>query len=100
MSFETKQKILRSVVEQVEFVGDQITIEHLIPVSDGKSSVNRFDALQPESTDKDVMKGNDRLGARSANCPAKVSTHVCKPFGCTNKFSASIAASPLKPMMV
>jgi hypothetical protein len=46
MSFETKQKILRSVVEQVEFVGDQITIEHLIPVSDGKSSVNRFDALQ------------------------------------------------------
>jgi hypothetical protein len=56
--------------------------------------------LKPESTDKGVMKGNDRLGASSANCPAKVSTHVCKPFGCTNKFSASIAASPLKPMMV
>ena len=46
MSFETKQKILRSVVEQVEFVGEQIKIEYLIPVSDGKSSVNRFDALQ------------------------------------------------------
>jgi hypothetical protein len=27
------------------------------------------DKLQPEFTDKDVMKGNDRLGNRSANCP-------------------------------
>jgi len=33
-SFEMKQKILRLVVERVEFVGDQITIEHVIPISD------------------------------------------------------------------
>jgi hypothetical protein len=33
-SFETKQKILRLVVERVEFVEDQITIKHVIPVSD------------------------------------------------------------------
>src|SRR5262245_10067298 len=30
----------------------------------------------PESADKDVMKGKDRLGDGSANCRAKVSTHV------------------------
>jgi hypothetical protein len=33
-SFETKQKILRLVVERVEFVEDQITIKHVIPISD------------------------------------------------------------------
>jgi hypothetical protein len=33
-NFETKQKILRLVVERVEFVEDQITIKHVIPVSD------------------------------------------------------------------
>lgn len=33
-SFETKQKVLRLVVEQVVFVEDQITIKHVIPVSD------------------------------------------------------------------
>ena len=33
-SFETKQKILRLVVERIEFVEDQITIKHVIPVSD------------------------------------------------------------------
>jgi hypothetical protein len=33
-SFETKQKILRLVVERVEFVDDQITIKHVIPISD------------------------------------------------------------------
>ena len=33
-SFETKQKILRLVVERVEFVEDQITIKHVIPVLD------------------------------------------------------------------
>jgi len=33
-SFETKQKILRLVVERVEFVEDQITIKHMIPISD------------------------------------------------------------------
>lgn len=32
-SFETKQKILRLVVERIEFVEDQITIKHVIPVS-------------------------------------------------------------------
>ncbi len=33
-SFETKQKILRLVVERVEFVENQITIKHVIPISD------------------------------------------------------------------
>jgi site-specific DNA recombinase len=33
-SFETKQKILRLVVERVEFVEDQITIKHVIPIAD------------------------------------------------------------------
>ena len=33
-SFETKRKILRLVVERVEFVEDQITIKHVIPISD------------------------------------------------------------------
>ena len=33
-SFETKQKVLRLVVERVEFVEDQITIKHVIPISD------------------------------------------------------------------
>ena len=33
-SFETKQKILRLVVERVEFVEDRITIKHVIPISD------------------------------------------------------------------
>jgi hypothetical protein len=33
-SFETKQKILRLVVERVEFVEDKITIKHVIPISD------------------------------------------------------------------
>lgn len=32
-TFETKQKILRLVVERVEFVEDQITIKHVIPIS-------------------------------------------------------------------
>jgi DNA topoisomerase VI subunit B len=32
-SFETKQKILR-LVERIEFVDDQITIKHVIPISD------------------------------------------------------------------
>jgi site-specific DNA recombinase len=32
--FETKQKILRLVVERVEFIEDQITIKHVIPISD------------------------------------------------------------------
>ena len=34
-SFETKQKILRLVVERIDFVNDQITIRHVIPVSAG-----------------------------------------------------------------
>ena len=34
-SFETKQKILRLVVERIDFVDDQITIRHVIPVSAG-----------------------------------------------------------------
>jgi len=33
-SFETKQKILRLVVERIEFIEDQITIKHVIPISD------------------------------------------------------------------
>jgi site-specific DNA recombinase len=33
-SFETKQRILRLVVERIEFVEDQITIKHVIPISD------------------------------------------------------------------
>lgn len=48
-SFATKQKILRLVVERVEFVEDQITIKHVIPISDvrlqrdqhGKATPNR-----------------------------------------------------------
>ena len=36
-SFETKQKVLRLVVERVEFVEDQITIKHVIPVSNVSS---------------------------------------------------------------
>jgi site-specific DNA recombinase len=34
-SFETKQKILRLMVERIDFVDDQITIRHVIPVSAG-----------------------------------------------------------------
>jgi hypothetical protein len=33
-SFEPKQKILRPSVERIEFVEVQITIEHVIPISD------------------------------------------------------------------
>ena len=40
-SFETKQKILRLVVERVEFVEDQITIKHVIPVSDVRLQRNQ-----------------------------------------------------------
>ena len=36
-SFETKQKILRLVVDRVEFVEDQITIKHVIPASNVSS---------------------------------------------------------------
>lgn len=38
-SFATKQKILRLVVERVEFVEDQITIKHVIPISDVRCNV-------------------------------------------------------------
>jgi site-specific DNA recombinase len=34
-SFETKQKILRLVVERIDFVDDRVTIRHVIPVSAG-----------------------------------------------------------------
>jgi len=40
-SFETKQKILRLVVERIEFVEDQITIKHVIPVSDVRLQRNQ-----------------------------------------------------------
>jgi hypothetical protein len=33
-SFETKQRVLRMLVERVEFVEDQITIKHVVPISD------------------------------------------------------------------
>jgi hypothetical protein len=33
-SFEMKQKLLRLAVERDEFVEDQITIKHVIPISD------------------------------------------------------------------
>jgi hypothetical protein len=44
-SFETKQKILRLVVEQIEFVEDQITIKHVIPVSDVRLRRNQHAGL-------------------------------------------------------
>jgi hypothetical protein len=43
-SFETKQKILRPVVERVEFVEDQITIKHVIPISDVRLQREQDDA--------------------------------------------------------
>jgi hypothetical protein len=33
-SFETKRKILRLAVERVEFIEAQITMKHVIPISD------------------------------------------------------------------
>ena len=46
-SFETKQEILRLVVERVEFVEDQITIKHVIPVSDVRLRRNQHSDATP-----------------------------------------------------
>ena len=41
-SFETKQKILRLVVERIEFQEDQITIKHLIPIGHVRLCRNQY----------------------------------------------------------
>jgi site-specific DNA recombinase len=41
-SFETKQKILRLVVDRIEFQENQITIKHLIPVGNVRLCRNQF----------------------------------------------------------
>jgi site-specific DNA recombinase len=49
-SFETKQKILRLVVERVEFVEDQITIKHVIPISDVRLQRDQHVNATPQKT--------------------------------------------------
>jgi hypothetical protein len=58
-SFETKQKVLRLVVERIDFVDDRVTIRHVIPISagppaDAQLRRNRLhknsDTLQRKST--------------------------------------------------
>ena len=49
-SFETKQKILRLVVERVEFVEDQITIKHVIPISTANLIWMDRNIRNPETT--------------------------------------------------
>jgi hypothetical protein len=44
---QIRQKILRLVVGRVEFVEDQITIKHVIPVSDVRLRRNRRGAETP-----------------------------------------------------
>lgn len=46
-SFETKQRILRLVVERIEFQEDQITIKHLIPVGNVRLCRNQYCATCP-----------------------------------------------------
>ncbi|HEV2663808.1 MAG TPA: recombinase family protein [Blastocatellia bacterium] len=41
-SFETKQKILRLVVDKIEFKEDEIGIKHLIPISNARLQLHRF----------------------------------------------------------
>jgi hypothetical protein len=48
-SFETKQKILRLVVERVEFVEDQIMIKHVIPISDVRLQRDQLSDTTPKS---------------------------------------------------
>jgi hypothetical protein len=60
-SFETKQKILRLVVEQIEFVEDQITIKHVIPISDVRL---QRDQLGNETPDISFADQSIRTGKR------------------------------------
>ena len=46
-SFETKQRVLHLVVERVEFVEDQITIKHVIPISDVRLQRNDLGNATP-----------------------------------------------------
>ncbi|MCI0337861.1 MAG: hypothetical protein L0226_09810 [Acidobacteria bacterium] len=46
-SFETKQKILRLVVDLIEFRDDQITIKHVIPISDVRLQRNQHNDCTP-----------------------------------------------------
>ena len=46
-SFETKQKILRLVVDSIEFQEDQITIKHLIPVGNVRLCRNQYGNATP-----------------------------------------------------
>jgi hypothetical protein len=48
-SFETMQKILRLVVVRVEFVEDQITIKHMIPISDVRLRRDQLSDSKPIS---------------------------------------------------
>ena len=49
------------------------------------------DKLRPESTDKDVMKGKDRLGDGSANC--QFAPLDQSPFGQAQALSSVAAAA-------
>jgi hypothetical protein len=49
-SFETNQKILRLVVERIEFQDDQMTIKHLIPAGNVRLYRNQFSSEIPRYT--------------------------------------------------
>src|SRR5262245_11882810 len=53
-SFETKQKILRLVVDKIEFKEDEIGIKHLIPISNARLQLYRF---QRAGVGKDALIG-------------------------------------------
>src|SRR5215813_8583741 len=70
-SFETKQKILRLVVERIEFIEDQITIKHVIPISDVRLQRDQQVTEMPSSAFVDQRQGQRlsiALAAPSIRC--------------------------------
>src|SRR5262249_34899897 len=56
-SFETKQKILRLVVERVKFVEDQITIKHVIPIADVRLQRDQLSTETPNR--REILSHSD-----------------------------------------
>jgi len=71
-SFETKQKILRLVVERVEFVEDQITIKHVIPISDVRLQRDQYGNATPISSGGALDRDSCQVAlTHAAQCPAE-----------------------------
>ena len=65
-SFETKQRILRLVVDKILVRDEEITIQHTVPISDVRLWHDHYPEHTPGRFGGDLLPGQDILGVGQA----------------------------------